>query len=175
MAGELDRARIEAVVQAVADRLPGDWLLVGGALVALWLEPRRVTEDIDLVGLKGGPDERLALLGLAHDLGLPVEALNSAADFFVHRIDGWREEIEVFRVGAAGRIFRPTPTLFLLLKLGRLTESDLQDCLSVLDRARSDGLTFDSRRVAAAIDALPGAAEVPLAQRRLQLRQEVVG
>jgi hypothetical protein len=66
---DLDRARLERVVEAIAERLPGDWLLVGGALVALWLEPRRTTEDVDIVGLGGTTDERLALLRLAAELG----------------------------------------------------------------------------------------------------------
>jgi len=83
---ELDHARLDLIVQAVADRLSGDWLLVGGGLVSLWLKPRRVTEDVDMVAIDGSGADRFALLGLAVDLGLPVEALNSAADFFVHRI-----------------------------------------------------------------------------------------
>ena len=50
MPQQFDRAAIDRVVSAIADELEGDWLLVGGALVALWLEPRRVTEDIDVIG-----------------------------------------------------------------------------------------------------------------------------
>ena len=114
---ELDRQRIEALVAAVADRLEGDWLLVGGALVALWLLPRRVTEDVDIIGLGESGAQRSKLLGLAFDLGLPVETLNSAADFFVERIEGWRQQIEPLHRGAQGTVFRPTPDLFLLLKL----------------------------------------------------------
>jgi hypothetical protein len=56
----LDRPRISAVVDAVVDRLAGDWLLIGGGLVALWLEPRRLTEDIDLIGIAGSGADRLA-------------------------------------------------------------------------------------------------------------------
>jgi len=126
----LDRDRLEDIIQALGNRLDGDWLLVGGALVALWVEPRRVTADIDLVGLGGTMAERLALMEAAEGLGLPVEALNSAADFFVRRVAGWREEIEPFRRGRRATIHRPTPTLFLLLKLARLSEQDLADCLA---------------------------------------------
>jgi hypothetical protein len=170
---ELDRVRLERVVEAVVERLPGDWLLIGGALAALWLEPRRTTEDVDLVGLGGTIDERLALMTLAGDLGLPVEAINSAADFFVRRIDGWRDELELFRTGARGRIHRPTVTLFLLLKLGRLSGSDLADCLAAVARARAERLRFDPGRVLAALDALPPAGEPDLAQRRRRLRDAV--
>jgi hypothetical protein len=170
---DLDRARLEWIVEAVADRLPGDWLLVGGALVALWLEPRRTTEDVDIVGLAGTGDERLALLRLAAELGLSVEALNSAADFFVRRIDGWQDELEPFRSGSRGRIHRPSVTLFLLLKLGRLSEQDLADCLAALARAASEGLRLDAGRVLSALDTLPPTADAELARRRRRLWEVV--
>ena len=169
MNAALDRARLASIVDAVAERLAGDWLLVGGALVALWLEPRRTTEDVDVVGLGGTEGERAALLGLAADLGLPVEALNSAADYFVRRIDGWREEIVEFRAGARGRVFRPTHTLFLLLKLRRLSEQDLADCAAAVAQARAQGTAIDAARVRAALDALPAADDDALAARRAAL------
>ncbi len=170
MALELDRERIAAVVAAVADRLPGEWLLVGGALVALWIEPRRTTEDVDLVGLAGSAAERLALLELAADLGLPVEALNSAADFFVHRIAGWREETELFHAGACSKILRPTPTLFVLLKVSRLSERDLADCLGAVAKAKAEGLRLDRARIQDALAALPVAEDAAVAERRAVLR-----
>lgn len=166
----LDRERLEAVLEAAEARLKGEWLLVGGALVCLWLEPRRVTEDVDLIGLSGTAEERLALMTLADDLGLPVEAVNSAADYFVRRIDGWREELEVFRAAGGFTLYRPSPTLFLLLKIGRLTEADLGDCLAVIRRARVEGLRIDAGRVRAALDALPPAADDILAERRTVVR-----
>ena len=33
----LDKAAIEALLDAAADRLEGDWVLVGGALAAVWV------------------------------------------------------------------------------------------------------------------------------------------
>jgi hypothetical protein len=126
----LDRDRLEELLDAMAESLAGDWLLVGGALVALWLEPRRLTEDVDIVGLGGTQGERLRLMEFAESQGLPIEAVNSAVDFFVQRIHGWRDEIEIFREQGQIRIFRPSPTLFLLLKVGRLSEQDLEDCLA---------------------------------------------
>lgn len=173
MTVELDRARLEVIVQAVADRLPGDWLLVGGGLVSLWLEPRRVTEDVDLVGIDGSGADRFALLGLAVDLGLPVEALNSAADFFVHRIADWRHHLELFRAGGRGRIYRPSATLFLLLKLRRLSNQDLADCIALLDRAAVEGWPVEANRVVADIDALPDAPDAEVLARRTQLRTAV--
>ena len=170
---DLDRARLDGIVDAITERLPGDWLLVGGALVALWLEPRRTTEDVDILGLGGTVEERMSLMSLAAELGLPVEALNSAADFFVRRIAGWRDELELFRQGARGRVYRPTVTLFVLLKIERLSERDLADCLAALGRARAESLRFDPGRVLAALAALPTAADPDLTRRRIELRDAI--
>lgn len=157
----------------MAERLHGDWLLVGGALAALWLdEPSRTTEDVDLVGLSGVPEERLDLMQFAEEMGLPIEAVNSAADFFVRRIPGWQEEIEIFRTGPKSRIYRPTPTLFLLLKIDRLSEQDLGDCLATIEKARGAGLRLNSERVLSALDALPPSDA--LEERRRRLRQALL-
>lgn len=175
MTPELDAARLERIVQAVADRLEGDWLLVGGALVALWLDGRRVTEDVDLVGLEETGATRLALLRVAADLDLPVEALNSAADFFVARIPDWRDHLVVFRTGRMGRIFRPSPTLFLLLKLPRLSARDLEDCLELLKRLREERLPLDCDRVQHALASLEPAGDAGLVGRREHLAGVLAG
>ena len=169
----LDRERLEAFLRAAEKRLEGEWLLVGGALVCLWLEPRRVTEDVDMLGLRGTMEERLALMSLAEDLGLPVEAVNSAADFFVRRIEGWRDEIEVFRKTEQMTLYRPSTTLFLLLKIHRLSEADLSDCIALVKRARADRLRMDTGRVLAALGALPPSEDESLVKRRSQLQEEL--
>lgn len=168
---ELDRHRLEGVIEAMAEHLEGDWLLIGGALVALWLEPRRVTEDMDIIGLTGTQEERFRLMQFAEGAGLPIEAVNTAADFFVRRIAGWRDEIELFRSGRRARIYRPTPTLFLLLKMGRLSEQDLADCLALINKTHSDGLPLDRERVLAAIEALSPAEDRAILARRNLLRE----
>jgi hypothetical protein len=86
----------------------------------------------------------------------------------VFRVPGWRGELELLRRGARGTIHRPTPTLFLLLKVGRLSEQDLEDCLAAIDRARADGLRLDAARVLAALRALPPGGQ-ELAGRRARL------
>ncbi len=172
---ELDRQRIDELVSAVADRLEGDWLLIGGALVALWLSPRRVTEDVDLIGIADASAQRPKLLSLAWDLGLPIETLNSAADFFVERIEGWRQEIAPLRKGSKGTIFRPTPTLFLLLKLARLSEQDLEDCLALLELADREGLPLDRQRLTDAAIELPATSDAELAERRRRLQGALSG
>ncbi len=165
----LDRDRLDAIVTSVCDRLEGEWLIIGGAIVALWFAPRRTTEDVDIIGLGGTAAERLSLMQLADSLGLPVESMNSAADFFVHRIADWRDQLVLFRKGAKGAVFRPSATLFLLLKVRRLDERDLEDCRGVI----ASGEAFDRGRIAMEIAALPAAADEEVARRRDELRRLV--
>lgn len=165
----LDAEAIERLLDAATDRLEGEWILVGGALAAIWFSPTRVTEDVDLVGLAGTNEQRLALMRLAQDVGLPIEAVNSAADFFVLRNPRWRDDIEVLRRGPRSVLYRPTPTFFLLLKM-RLGEQDLDDCLKMIEHASDHGLALDRARVIAAIDALAATEDAPLRDRRARLR-----
>lgn len=166
----LGRAAIEDFLEAACAGLEGEWLLVGGALAATWFAAGRVTADIDLIGLAGTMAERLQLMELAQARGLPVEAVNSAADFFLHRIPGWRDELEVLRRGPRSTLYRPTPTLFLLLKIGRLSEQDLADCLGLLSLVQKEGLALDAPRVLAALAELPATDDMRLAGRRQALQ-----
>lgn len=171
----LDRARIERFLVAAGDRLTGDWLLIGGAAAAVWFSHGRVTEDVDLIGLAGTAAQRLQLMELAMAEGLPIEAVNSAADFFVHRIPDWRSALEVLRHGASATIYRPTPTLFLLLKCRRLSEADLEDCRALIRFARAQALTVEVARVAAELDGLAATTDAALAERRRMLREALDG
>lgn len=143
----LDRARIEELLRLASEQLEGEWLLVGGAAAAAWFSVARTTEDVDLMGLGGTPSERLALMELASRVGLPVETVNSAADFFVRRIAGWRDEIVPLVRGPQATIYRPSATLFLLLKLERLTPVDLDDCVALLEHCAATGEPVDRERV----------------------------
>lgn len=170
---QFDKARIEALLAAASVELEGEWLLLGGAAAAAWFSVARTTEDIDLVGLAGTAAERLALMNLATASGIPVEAVNSAADFFVRRIDGWREELVPLIRGPRATIYRPSATLFLLLKLERLTATDLDDCLVLLDHCAITGEPVDRERVLARIESLPPATDPGRRERRTRLDESV--
>ena len=165
-----DRARIEEFLQLAGERLDGEWLLVGGASAAAWFSPARTTEDLDLIGLSGTQAERLALMELAAVAAIPVEAVNSAADFFVRRIPDWRQQLVLFHRGSRATIYRPSATLFVLLKLPRLSETDLDDCTALLRHALATGEPIDRARISAALDALGATADGALARRRQALR-----
>lgn len=147
--------RIKALLGRLADEIDGEWLLVGGALVAVWLDGRRSTEDIDVVGMRGDAQERFRLLEFAQRAGLPVESVNSAADFFVRQVPDWREQLVLFHRGQRATVHRPTPTLFLLLKARRLSERDLEDCRLLIERSRREGLVVDVERVCREIERGP--------------------
>ena len=169
MAIALDRARIEEILRDVADRVEGDWVLVGGALVAVWLDARRTTEDVDMVSIRGSAEDRTALFDAAEALGLPLETLNSAADWFLRRIDGWDVGLRELVAGKRARILRPSPTVLVLSKLSRLSESDLEDCRAAIAWAGSVGQPLDTERVLTALAALRP-VEGALADRRSSLR-----
>jgi hypothetical protein len=168
-----DRDRIRAFVALAADRLEGEWLLVRGAAAAAWFAPGRATEDIDLVCLDAAQAGRLALMQLAAEASLPIEAVNSTADYFVRRIDGWREHLVVLHRGARATIFRPDVTLFVLLKLGRLSEVDLDDCLGAIAHASAHDEPIDRTRVRAALDGMRPTDDDALRARRARLQRQV--
>ena len=156
----LDRARLAELLEAACATLSGDWVLLGGALAALTFSAERVTEDIDLVPL-GAPDGRRdQLMDFALAQSLPLEAVNSAADFFVRREAAGPEDFEVLREGASARILRPTPTLYIVLKCNRMSEADLADCLAQLAEARRAEATVDVPRILARLDRADGASAV---------------
>jgi hypothetical protein len=164
-----DRERIQALLELAGDRLTGEWLLIGGAAAAAWFSPARTTEDIDLIGLGGTQAERFALMELAASASIPIEAVNSAADFFVRRIDGWRDALVPLWTGPHATIYRPSATLFLLLKLRRLSATDLEDCRALVAHARDAGDAIDVPRIREQVAALPPTEDAALRERRTAL------
>lgn len=165
-----DRSRIQALLELAGERLTGDWLLIGGAAAAAWFAPVRTTEDIDLIGLGGSQAERLALMELAETASIPIEAVNTAADFFLRRVDGWRDQLVPLHRGPSATIFRPSATLFILLKLHRLSAVDLEDCIALLEHCERSGEVIDRVRIRARIDGLPPTDDASLAERRARIR-----
>jgi hypothetical protein len=160
-----DRDRVRTFVALAGERLEGDWLLIGGAAAAAWFSPERVTEDIDMIGMEGTQAQRFALMELAAEALMPIEAVNSAADFFVRRIDDWRDHLEVLHRGSKATIYRPDATLFVLLKLARLSEVDLGDCVALI----ATGEPIDRERVRRVAAVLAPSDDVALAERRREL------
>lgn len=156
----IDRDTLRRFVALAGERLEGDWVVVGGVVLPLLGLSHRTTVDIDIAGPEGAAaDASLVLFGIAGELGLPVESINQAAAFFLHRIPGWRDRLVPIHQGDRARILVPDPTLFVLLKVGRLTEADLADCLAMMDLARRREWDVDGARLCQAVrEALAGAS-----------------
>jgi hypothetical protein len=148
----IDRDLLDHFLALAGERLAGDWVVIGGTVLPLLGAGHRVTIDIDIAGPEeAGMAETLALFGIAGELGLPPEAINQAATFFLHRVPGWRDRLVPVHQGSRARILVPDPTLFVLLKIGRLTEADLADCLAMLALAGRRGWAVDGEGLRQAV------------------------
>ena len=144
----LNQQTLQSFVELAGDRLTGDWVIIGGCVLHLLGLGKRITFDIDVAGPgESGMDQTILLMEIAEELGLPVESINQAGWFFLRRIEGWAKEIVVIHRGQTATFHVPNATLFLLLKLERLTESDLSDCLQIIEHARARHEPIDSERV----------------------------
>lgn len=126
-------ATLRKFLDQAGERLEGDWVIVGGSVIAFLGISERVTLDIDIAGLgEASQKHTVTLMEIARELGLPVEAINQAAAFFLERIPEWRSSLVEIHSGRKARFFRPDVNLYLKLKIARLSESDLSDCLHML-------------------------------------------
>jgi len=131
---EIDKNLLNRFMTLAGDRLSGDWIVIGGTALMLKGRQYRVTNDIDVVGPKESTQsDLLILMEIAQNLGLPVEAINQAGAFFLYRIKNWQKKLILVHEGKTAKFYRPNAILYLLLKIQRLSETDLQDCLIYLE------------------------------------------
>ena len=144
----MDKKNLHKFVKTVGEKLKGRWILIGGAVLPFLNIEYRITEDIDIVGSQRSTQEDyLTLMKIAEELGLPIEAINQAASFFLYKIPHWDSELVLLHRGSHAEIYRPSATLFILLKIQRLTEVDLEDCLRVLKFALKKKESVDYERI----------------------------
>lgn len=134
-------------LEAVIDHIEGDWVLVGGALIAVLIPNARVTVDIDLCPVGELTNERrIQLMKLAQASDLSIEAINPSADFFLRQIPHWQSSLVPFLKGHAGTLFRPSLHLYIQMKCERATESDISDCLLFIDWHRSNNISLETEK-----------------------------
>ena len=135
---------LKKFVSLALKRLKGDWVIIGGTVLPLIKIDDRVTVDIDIAKVdKSGSDQTLELMEIAEDLNLPVETINQAGAFFLHRIPNWQSKLVLVSESKTARILRPNGTLFLQLKIARLSTSDLSDCLVMIKHCAKSGEALD--------------------------------
>lgn len=143
---------IKQVIKLAEVRLKGDWIIIGGALLAILNISNRPTFDIDLIGpQKNQMDEQLQILRLTEELNLALENINQAASLFLFRIPDWKSMLIELARGEDMVLYRPNATLFLMLKINRLSEVDYDDCLKFLDFAKKTNEKIDKNRILLAI------------------------
>ncbi|MBU6376642.1 MAG: hypothetical protein KGQ59_11640, partial [Bdellovibrionales bacterium] len=136
----LDSKLLQKLLDAAAETLDGEWLLLGGTLLPALGVDTRPTVDVDLVSLeKSSNEQSLKLMALAESLHLPVETINQAAAYFLEKAGYTRGDLIVLKKGRRATLYRPSVTLFWKLKISRLSESDLSDCLHYLKFSRNRG------------------------------------
>lgn len=141
----LDSRLLKKLLDAAVETLDGEWILLGGTLLPALGVETRPTVDVDLVSLKKSSNEQsLKLMALAESLGLPVETINQAAGYFLEKSGYTRKDLIVLKKGKRATLFRPTVTLFWKLKINRLSEADLGDCLRYLKFSRDQREPVDN-------------------------------
>lgn len=125
----LNKKVLSQFLDRAVEQLKGEWLLVGGTLLPAVGLDVRATVDIDLVGLSAKESaQSLELMELAEELKLPVETVNQAAAFFVHKAGYTKSDLLPLRKSRNCVIYRPSLLLYWKLKLARMTETDAIDC-----------------------------------------------
>lgn len=128
--------------------LEGDWVLIGGSLLAVINAESRLTSDIDLCSIDELSNEkRISLMKLAEQAGLSIEAINPAADYFLKQIPNWKNSLVILQNGSKGNLYRPSLELYIALKLARSTDTDIKDCISFLNWHVKNNLSFDREKI----------------------------
>lgn len=142
----LDRKVLKKFLSLAGEKLTGNWVLIGGTLLPVLGSEFRTTLDIDLIGLTDKEKaQALQLMEIAEDLGLPVETINQAGALFLHRIRDFQTHLVPLHQGTRATIYRPDIALYIQLKIQRLTETDLTDCLEYIKLAHRLGEAVDRK------------------------------
>ena len=129
----ITRSTLGRFLKKALAELKGDWVVLGGNVLPLLGSETRPTSDIDFVPLQETDSaSQLKVMEICESLGLPPEAANPAAALFLKRIPGHEKQLLLVDSSKKVRIYRPNAALFLKLKIGRFSESDLSDCLEIL-------------------------------------------
>ena len=144
----MEKKLLEKFIHLLADQVEGKWILIGGSVLPLLEASFRHTQDIDIVGPPlSTQKDTLTLMEIAQTLGLPIEAINQAASFFLYKIPNWEKELVLIHKSSKASIFRPSATLYILLKLNRLSEIDLEDCKNMIAYAKTHHESIDKKRI----------------------------
>lgn len=149
----INKETLEQFLEIATEKLPGKWLVFGGTVLPLLGARFRATLDIDLASLDGDASisDLMKMMEIAESLGLPPETINQAGSYFIQKLGVTEEHCTLLHKGSAGSVYRPNATTYLLLKIPRMSESDLEDCLAWIRFCESVGERVDAEAVRDAI------------------------
>ena len=129
----ISKELLDQFFELASEKLSGEWILLGGSVLPYLGRPIRATVDIDLAtrSLRAG-ERQLELMEIVESMSLPIEVVNTSAEFFVRKIQGCEHNLVHLYSKGDFRVSRPNVNLFIQLKLPRLSESDLEDTLEFL-------------------------------------------
>lgn len=127
--------------------LDGEWIIIGGTVLPLMGVDHRVTMDIDLVNLnfKSSNQQTFQLMEIAQSIGLPVEAINQAGAFFLSKMEDVNDHLILLEKSKNCTIYRPDAYLYIKLKITRLSETDMEDCLLFLKKNKSEASIYNKQ------------------------------
>jgi hypothetical protein len=166
---QLNQKLLQQFFLLAGDQLKGDFILIGGTVLPALGVDHRSTTDIDFIGKTAAERaQSLQLMEIAEQLDLAIEAVNQAGALFLSKIPGFEKHLVLLHQGKSARIYRPDATLFLLLKIPRMTESDLEDCLEWLNWCKKNRERPNERSIIIAIQREIKNAESQAKIRRLR-------
>ena len=127
-------------LEKAAAKLSGEWIIIGGTVLPLTGIDHRVTVDIDIINLnfESSNKDSLKLMEIAEELKLPVESINQAGAYYLAKIENVLDHLVLLKESKKCKIYRPDAFLFLNLKIERLSETDLEDCVQFLKKHRQE-------------------------------------
>lgn len=141
---EINSLLLKKFINEALKHLNGEWIIFGGTVLPLLNIDHRTTIDIDIAPIeRNNKNQNLDLMQIAEDIGLPIEAINQAGSFFLYKIPDWRKNILLVKKNKTCSIYRPNGTLFLQLKISRLSSTDLSDCLVMIKYCKQNKEPID--------------------------------
>ena len=144
----MEKKLLEKFIHLLANKVEGKWIIIGGSVLPLLEASFRHTQNIYILSPpQSTQKDTLTLMEIAQSLGLPIEAINQAASFFLYKIPNWEKELVLIHKSSKTYIFRPSATLYILLKLNRLSETDFEDCKNMIAYAKTHQEPIDKKRI----------------------------
>jgi len=126
---------LKKFLRIASEELTGEWVLIGGTVLPALGIDYRATTDIDFICLE--ENQRRDLLKLMH-IAEKLGSINQAGAYFLEKISDYKNNLVLLQKTNKLKIYRPNITLYIQLKIARMSEADLSDCLQMLQYTKNN-------------------------------------